>query len=191
VGSFLKMTHEFAPGIPLFMMGQSLGGLVVLEYVLHHPEGLSGVIAAAPALSAGGLSPLLIGLSRVLSRIAPRLSMPTGLEVEALSRDLTVVQVYRGDPLIHDRGTPRAAVEGLEAIERSLTRAAGLQVPLLVVHGEADRIVPVEASKVFFDRVTYPDRERRVYEGGYHELHNDLNQEEFLADLGEWLERHL
>ncbi len=163
VGAFLQMVRETEGGRPLFLMGHSMGGLIVLEYVLHHPEGLRGVIASAPGLSTEGLSASMIAMAQILSRIAPRLSLRTGLDAEGISRDPAVVQAYRNDPLVHDRGTPRAAVAGREAIEWTLAHAADLAVPLLIVHGTADRLVPCAASRVFYERVTVADKTRYEY----------------------------
>ncbi|MBN1955450.1 MAG: lysophospholipase [Anaerolineae bacterium] len=191
VAAFLRTVGQQETGRPIFLMGHSMGGLIVLEYVLHHPEGLHGVIASAPGLSTEGLSPLMVALARLLSHVLPRLTLKTGLTVEGISRDAAVVQAYRDDPLVHDRATPRTGVAGQTAIAWTLAHAADLSVPLLIVHGTDDQIVPCAASQLFYDRVTMADKERRVYEGGYHELHNDLDREQVLADVADWLERHI
>ncbi len=185
--AFLDMVRKSETGRPLFLMGHSMGGLIVLEYALHHPEGLTGVIASAPGLSTEGLSPLMIRVSKLLSGILPSLSVATGLDATGISRDPAVVKAYVEDPLVHARGTPRAAVEGTTAIEWTLAHAADWQPPLLIVHGDADRLVPVRASGVFFDRVAVAHKQRIVYDGGYHEPHNDTCHPQLLADLERWL----
>ena len=189
VRRFLEMVHNEEPDPPLFLMGHSLGGLIVLEYVLHHPEGLQGVVASAPGLSTEGLPAVLIALSKVLSRVWPSLSLATGLDAAGISRDPDVVETYKEDPLVHDKATPRLATEGPKAIRWTLDHAADLQIPLLIIHGTDDPIVPVEASRNFFDKVTVEDKEMREYEGFYHECHNDVGYEEPINDLADWLER--
>jgi alpha-beta hydrolase superfamily lysophospholipase len=191
VRAFVGLVQDREPGRPLFLMGHSLGGLIALEYALHCPEGLQGLIASAPGLSSEGLSAAMVAVSRVLSGLWPRLSLETGLEAAAISRDPAVVEAYINDPLVHSKGTPRMAVEALRAIEWTMAHASDLRLPLLVVHGAADRIVPVEASRSFFERVDCSDKECREYEGCYHELHNDLGWERPVAEVGDWLDRHV
>jgi len=185
--TFVQRVAAQEAGRPLFLFGHSMGGLIVLEYVLHHPEGMRGVIASAPGLSTEGLSPMMVRMARILSRLAPRLSLSSGLDATGISRDPAVVQAYQNDPLVHDRGTPRAAVEGGAAIAWTLAHAADLRLPLLIVHGTGDRLVPCAASRVFFEQVSSPDKTRLEYEGGYHELHNDLDRERVLNDIAAWL----
>ncbi len=191
VHAFLQMVAGQEPGRPLFLMGHSMGGLIVLDYALHHPEGLNGVIASGPALGQVGIAPILLTLSRLLSRIWPRLSLDTGLDATAISRDPEVVKAYQEDPLVHSKGTPRLGTEMEKTMEWVQAHAADLRVPLLILQGEADRLVPPEASRAFFEKVTSPDKEWHGYEGGYHEPHNDVTREQALSDLEQWLERHL
>lgn len=190
VGAFLRYLQSQEPGQPLFLMGHSLGGLIVLEYVLHHPEGLEGVIASAPALSTEGVSPVAVLLSRILSRIWPTFSTSTGLDARAISRDPDVVAAYENDPLVHDKATARFGTEAAAAIEWTRDHAVDLELPLLIIHGTADRIIPCQASQAFFEQVPGPDKERDELEGYYHEAHNDVGWERAVTILKDWLERH-
>lgn len=193
LGAFLSLVGRQEGDLPRFLMGHSLGGLIVLEYILRQSgdAGLQGVIASGPGLSTEGLSPMLVKISGLLSRVWPTLSLPTGLDVPGISRDPAVVQAYQNDPLVHGKATPRSAVEAFAAIRWTLDHAAAWSLPLLVLHGEADRLVPAEASSAFFDRVPIADKQRIEYAGGYHEPHNDINHEQVTADLENWLNRHL
>jgi len=92
---------------------------------------------------------------------------------------------------VHNMGTPRLGTELMAAIEWTQAHAADLSLPCLIVHGTGDRICPREASQAFFERCTFPDKQLITYEGGYHELFNDLDKERVLADVQAWLERHL
>ncbi|HHH41628.1 MAG TPA: alpha/beta hydrolase [Chloroflexi bacterium] len=191
VRAFLQMVAGQEPGRPLFLMGHSMGGLIVLDYALHHPEGLNGVIASGPALGQVGIAPILLTLSRLLSWIWPRLSLDTGLDATAISRDPEVVKAYQEDSLVHSKGTPRLGTEMEKTMEWVQAHAADLRVPLLILQGEADRLVSPKASRAFFEEVTFPDKEWHGYEGGYHEPHNDVTRDQALSDLEQWLERHL
>jgi alpha-beta hydrolase superfamily lysophospholipase len=196
VGSFLRHVNR-AEGIsgerPLFLMGHSFGGLITLEFALYdgHPTPpLSGVVVSAPGLSTEGFSPLLLLIARVLSRVQPRLSIKTGLDSTGLSRNPAVVLAYQQDPLVHDLGTPRLTTESIAAIQRTFASAAGWQLPLLMLYGTADRIVPPAASRRFFEQVPIDDKRLIEYEGGFHESHNDVEHERVLADVEQWLSRH-
>lgn len=191
VGAFLRYVEAEEPGKPLFLMGHSLGGLIVLEYVLHHPERLEGVIASAPGLSTEGFSPVVMLLSRILSRIWPTFSTSTGLDATAISCDPAVVEAYQTDPLVHDKATARLGTEAAAAIEWTLDHAADLEIPLLIIHGTDDRIVPHRASEAFFEQVPGPDKERHELAECYHEPHNDVRWERAVTILRDWLARHV
>lgn len=191
VGAFLSDIQAEEPGKPLFLMGHSLGGLIVLEYVLHHPEGLEGVIASAPALSTEGVSPVAVLLSRILSRIWPTFSTNTGLDATAISCEPAVVDAYQNDPLVHDKATARFGTEAAAAIEWTMHHAADLELPLLIIHGTDDRIIPHQASQAFFEQVPGPDKERHELAGCYHEPHNDADWEQAVAIIEDWIERRV
>ncbi len=173
-------------------MGHSMGALVVLDYLLNDPNGIRGAIISAPPLEPAGVAkPLLVLLSRVLSRVAPRFPMRLGLDVSALSRDEAVVRAYVEDPLVHGRFTPRWGAESLDTLAKVKTRAGDVSVPILFIHGEADRLNLPEGSRSFFERIAFPDKTLHLYPDMYHELHNDIGHEAVIGDLERWLGRHL
>src|SRR5579883_3415220 len=151
---------------------------------------LVGVIASGPVLGPPDISPALLMLSRLLSRLWPRFSLSAGLDAGSLSRDPSVVQAYRDDPLTHDRASARLGTEMAAAVRWTQAHAADLRLPLLIVHGGADRLVPPESSRLFFENVTFADKERHEYEGVYHEPHNDIEARRVLDDISAWLDRH-
>lgn len=191
VHNFLQLVREKEPKRPLFLMGHSMGGGIVLNYGLHYPEGLAGVIASAPAVGKVEISPVLAFLSRLLSGVWPGLALDNGLDVTGISRDTAVVQAYKDDPLVHAKGTPRLAVEIIDNALWSLLNAGEWQPPLLLLHGDADRLVNINGSREFFAAVQQADKELIVYEGGYHESHNDIHFQQVVADLEMWLEAHM
>jgi alpha-beta hydrolase superfamily lysophospholipase len=191
LGAFLAQVREWEGNLPLFLLGNSLGGLVVLEYALLHPAGLAGVIASAPPLGQLGVPPVLMALGRVFSCVLPRLALRTGMDLSGLARDPAVVEAVLADPLFHRWGTARLSTEVTSTIARVQDGAADLSVPLLILHGSDDRMVPPDGSRSFFAKVRYPDREFREYPGAYHGLFADFNHREVLRDLEQWIEERI
>jgi acylglycerol lipase len=174
-----------------FLLGNSLGGLIALEYAALHGERLAGVIAASPPVGALAVPPLLMALGRVMSRLWPRFSLTTGLDLSGLSRDPAAAAEVLKDPLFHRKGTARLSTEVTAAIARMRDLAPAIRLPVLLLHGSADRIVPPEGTRELFARLTVDDRTLIEYEGGYHALFADLEAEAVLGDVIGWIRRHL
>ena len=191
VRRFLEIVQEEQKGKALFLYGHSLGGLIVLDYVIANPKGLKGVIASGPLLSQPGISPVLLLLSKVMSRIWPGFSIDTKLDVNTISRDPEVIKAYEQDPLVHSLASARFGTEISAATEWTQAHADKITLPLLIVHGAADVLVEPQGSAEFFDKVTFADKERIVYPEGRHESHNDIDREKVLQDIFIWLEKHI
>lgn len=177
------------PMIPLFLLGSSMGGLVALDYALHHPEGVHGVIAVSTPLGDLGVPRPLMMLGRVLSRWWPRFSLDTGMDLSGLARDPDVVERVLHDPLFHRKGTARLSTEVTATIERVQAGAPGFPVPMLLLHGADDRMVPPEGSRQFFGAAGQPDRTLIEYPGAYHALLADVGGGQVLQDIAEWMTR--
>ncbi len=177
--------------IPYFLLGHSLGAAIAIDYALHFPNGLHGVIASALPLGKVGVPPLKLAIGQILSRVWPHFTLNTGIDRAATSRDPEAIAAIATDPLRHTRGSARLATEFITKAEWLQTHAVCLQVPLLLLHGSEDRISLPEASHVFFRQVICADKENHEYKGSYHDIHDDLDYREMLSDLGNWLERHL
>lgn len=187
VATLMKIAEESTPSVPVFLVGHSMGGLIAIEYALHYPERLAGLVAMGPALGDIGVSRFLLRLSRVLSRIWPSFGLDTGLDSASMSRDPKVVERLDADPMAHGRGTARLGTEVVDTIARVRKRAGDLKVPILLQHGEDDKVALPDGTRWFFDRVSHPDKELRTYPGGYHNLFVDLNWKEVLQDIDDWV----
>ena len=173
--------------LPLFLLGNSMGGLIVLDYALHHPEGIRGVIAAAPPLGRLGVPAPLMALGRIMSRVVPRFAIRTGMDLSGLARDPAVRETLLADPLFHRYGTARLSTEVVKTIGAVQAAAPRFPVPVLILHGSSDRMVPPDGSRAFIARVGHPDHELREYPGGYHVLFADVDREQVLDDLERWI----
>jgi alpha-beta hydrolase superfamily lysophospholipase len=133
----------------------------------------------------------LLALGALLSRVWPRFSLQTGMDLTGLSRDPAVIARVQADPLFHRRGTARLSTEVRDTITRLNTDAPSFPLPLLILHGSADRMVPPDGSRSYIQQVGHPDKQLLEYPGAYHGLLGDLNGAEVLRDLEEWIERRM
>jgi len=192
--TFLQLIKTQEPERPCFLLGHSLGAVIVFDYVLRSPveaSALKGVIALAPALGPVGVPPFKLALARLLSRVWPHFTLSTGIDLSAAARDPAVLAAYDRDLLRHTRGSARLGTEYLDTIDWIQEHAADWRSPLLILHGGADRVALPQGGYLFFQQVPLLDKERREYPGVYHEIQSDFNYQERLADLENWLERHL
>ncbi len=177
------------PGQPIAVFGHSMGGLIVLDYAQIYPEDADCWIITAPGLRAE-TSPLLVLLMRLMNLLRPTFTIqrPGGGEI---SRDPEEVRRFAEDPLFVPVSTARWAVEILAAQKRVMARAASLRGPLLMLQGTGDNIVVPAATQELFERVSAADKTLWLYEGYYHELHNDIGKEKPLGDVVNWLNERM
>lgn len=180
------------PGLPLFVLGHSMGGPIALRYAREYPQGLQGVIASSPLLRAKlPVSAGKLFLAGLMSRLQPRYSQHSGLPASALSHDPQVAAAYAADPLVHDLVSARLYTEMMAAGRSVLAWAPEMRVPCLLLVSGADALVDPEASKEFFTNLGCEDKALYVYEGFFHEVFNEIERERPLSDLAAWLDAHL
>ncbi len=179
------------PGVPQFLYGHSLGGNLVLNYVLERKPDIHGVIATSSWIRLPEKpSPSLVAFGRGMRKIWPSFTQNAGLNADHISRDEAVVSAYRSDPLVHNRISVETGLSLLEAAEILDAYAGELPVPALLVHGSADRITSPKGSEGFARRAT-GDITFKRWQGLFHETHNEPEKAEVLTFLVEWMERFL
>ena len=173
------------PGQPIAVFGHSMGGLISLDYAQTYPMDVDYWVIQAPAVRAA-TSTLLVAILRLVNLLRPTFSMarPGG---GVISRDPEVVRRFEEDPLFVPVSTVRWLVEFLTAQKRVIAAVAATPSPLLMLQGTADSLVIPAATQEFFAQVSAPDKTLLIYEGYYHELHNDIGKEKPLGDVVEWL----
>jgi alpha-beta hydrolase superfamily lysophospholipase len=182
-------TAQRLPGKPIFLYGQSLGGNLALNYALRRQRQLAGVIVTAPWLRLAFEPPKArVLLARAMSGIWPAFSNVCGSVTTALCRDPAVVERYEADPLTHDLISAGLFVETSRAGSWALDHAAELRLPALIMHGSADQLTSAEASRQFAERAGRHCA-LKIWDGAYHELHNEPEKEAVLGHLLVWLER--
>lgn len=189
--TFYGMVSGWHPEKPLYMVGHSMGGLILSLYLIEHQKDLSGAVISAPAVKVpDSVSSTTMLLGNVMSKIFPKLGMMQ-LEARAISRDPEVVSSYMNDPLVY-RGkvTARLCVEMLRAMRHVTLQAGEIVTPLLILHGNADRLVSPEGSRMLYEKAGTPDKRLKIYDGLYHEVFNEPEKGEILKDVERWLEVH-
>jgi len=187
----VALAADEAEGRPVFVIGGSLGGLIALSSALAPHDSLAGVIAGAPALDAGGASRRLKTLLPLLKAVAPRMRLNPGLDVSGIARDPAQLDAYLADPVMQiGRVTPALAAATLEGIELVMRRADDLQVPMLLMHGLADRVVPADGTIALHAIAGANDKTLRTYDGAYHHLLLDDVRDEVARDMIAWLDAH-
>ena len=188
---FVEMVRAQDLGCPVFLMGHSLGALIVLDFISAGNEPGSGVILSGiPIDPVGVASPFLIAVARLLSRVWPTFPLDTGIEPAALSRIPSVVRAYEEDPLVHCKASARWGTESLSTLESVTKLEKNLDIPILIVHGEADRVNSAAGAERFFGQIRTDNTQLICYPGGCHEPHNDLDYETVLSDLLDWIDQH-
>lgn len=188
---FLDQVEREQGPVPNFLFGQSLGGLIALEYAMTNPGRLQGVIASAPALALPNTGRSLRPLVKILSPLTPTLTLSPKWDLSAYTRDPQEVAKLEADPLTDPKVTARMAGEFQSAVARVQANAPRLETPVLILLGDADTVTPPQGSREFYAAIAGSDKTLKSYEGGYHQPILDSNRTEVLADVGTWIEEHL
>ena len=189
---FLKLIRDHEKILPVILMGHSMGGLIVLNYILLNPdEEIKAVIASAPLLAQPAISPVLVMISKILSKIWPGFSIDTKLDVNSISRDPDVIKIYQEDPLVHSTASARFGTELTTIMDWTQSHAKDFNKPLLIYHGASDQLVPPAGSQTFFENVQIREKEMHMYPDGFHEPHNDIDKELVFRDIDQWIKQYL
>lgn len=175
-------------GCPVFILGHSMGGLIALRYLEAFDVPVAGGVIVAPWLATAMPAPAWkVKLAKTLNRVLPALPFNSGLDPDHISRDLTVVQAYRDDPLVHSRITPRLFSEATTAMLLARQRGDRIKVPLLFLLAGGDRIVSTAVGEAFARSLSPRVATVRVYTGFFHEVLNEPDRATVFNELRDWL----
>lgn len=189
VGLLIEQAKLKFPGLPLILYGHSMGGNIVLNYGIRRKPDINGIIATAPWLILRNKpGKLFLSIIRYLSKIVPNLIIDTSSSVnpDFISRDKVVVEKYLQDPLVHSKVSLKMAISLNDAAEFALKNASMLTVPLLLIHGGEDQITDPAGSQAFFN-VNPQKFTLKIWNGLYHEIHNEPEKEEVFNFLIDWI----
>jgi acylglycerol lipase len=185
---YYNMVKGWQPGKPIFILGHSLGGLIVTYYLLDNQDKFKGAIISAPAIKVSeSISPMTISISKVLSVLAPKAGV-LALDASGISRDPAVVDAYVNDPLVFHGKTPaRLGAEMLKAMLRVKAEVSKISLPFITIQGCEDKLVDPGGAQMLYDGASSQDKTIKVYEGCYHEVFNEPEREKVLKDVEDWL----
>jgi len=189
--SLFNSVQTQAPEIPKFIIGHSMGGLIVSRFLLEHQALFSGALLSGPAIQSPQEPPAWqVSLIRLIAKITPKAKM-LGLDASGVSRDPVVVEKYMADPLISkEKLTAKFLVEMTDTMETVKQRASEITLPILLMHGSADSMTAPEGTRLLHDSCASLDKKMTLYDGLYHEIFNEPEQEQVFTDMIAWLNTH-
>ncbi len=178
------------PGLPVYLLGHSAGGVVSCIYTLDHQDEISGFICESFAFQVPAPG-LVLSAIKGLSHIAPRLGVLT-LRMRDFTRDPVALAALEADPLTKGETQPAATVSALVRADERLHDSFGqIMLPVLILHGTEDKATLCRGSEHFYARAGSADKTLKLYDGHYHDLLNDLGKEIVLSDIVGWIEARL
>ena len=187
VDGLVRRARSENPGLPVFVLGHSVGGVIAASYVFEHQNEIAGLISESFAYDVG-LPDAAALLLKGISHLAPHLHVYT-LKNEIFSRDPDVVARMNNDPLIEKESQPaETSAEVLRAAARLTDNFPKFKLPLLILHGTADKATRPAGSQRFYDLAGSKDKTLKLYDGGFHDLLNDVDKEVVMADIQSWID---
>ena len=177
---------------PRLLLGHSMGGLIACLFLVERQQAFVAAAVSGPAiLPAEPPSRFTVWISRFLSRFFPRLGV-LSLDANGVSRDAQVVAAYRADPLVYGgKIGARLGKEFMDAMAVARADAPKIRLPILIQHGEADRLTAPAGSRYLFENVASKDKRLEIYPGLFHEIYNEPEKGVVLDDLIGWFDAHV
>ena len=189
---FVDFVKNDAKTEKVFLLGHSMGGLIVLRYGIMYPDDLLGVISSGAALKvSANVSPIVKAMAGVLSTIMPKMKVKGSIDPHFLTHDKEIVAKYINDPYVFKFVTARLGAEMMSKGTDTLKNARKFMIPLLALAGEEDKLVDISGVKEFYEHAGSSDKKLIIYPGMYHEIFNELEKEKVFNDVIDWLNSHI
>lgn len=185
---------DMPSGMKCFLLGHSMGGLMVLYFAEKFSNSIDAVIASSPGLHPAMKIPVIKGaMGKLMSSFLPAFTFDNELDSSHLSHDTKVVHAYDTDPLVHRRVSARWFTEYLSAMEKTKLHSPEIDIPVLMQVAGDDRLVDAKTSRFFYESLMTDDKTLFFYDGLYHEIYNEIDEhrEQVLTDLENWIEDHI
>lgn len=190
--ALVKIARDENPDRKVIVLGHSMGGGIVFAYGVQHADDYDLMVLSGPAIAAHtGVSKAKAIIGKAVGSLFPNLPIEA-IDANHVSRDPEVVAAYKADPLVYRGKVPAGIGKALLVVgERMHLLAPGITAPLLVVHGEDDRLVSAEGSRRLVEHVGSRDVELKVYPELFHEVFNEPERDRVLDDVTEWISARL
>jgi alpha-beta hydrolase superfamily lysophospholipase len=190
VDALINHARTREPSLPTFLLGHSAGGVISCIYALEHQEKLAGLICESFAFQVAAPD-IALSVVRGLAHIAPHTHV-LHLKNAEFSRDPDVVKAMDADPLIDNETQPTKTVSELvRATQRLKAEFPSIKVPVLILHGTADKVTRPAGSQLFYDTTGSTDKTLKLYDGHFHDLLNDIGKKEVMANIQSWIDARL
>jgi alpha-beta hydrolase superfamily lysophospholipase len=190
LAAVVKLAKSREPGLPVFLLGHSAGGVTACVYALDNQDELAGLICESFAFRVPAPD-FAIAIIKGLSHVAPRLPL-LKLKNKDFTRDPKALAALDGDPLVANETQPALTIAALARADDRLTKEfPRITLPVLILHGTADKATLPSGSQFFYDTAGSTDKTIKLYEGHYHDLLNDLGKEEVMADIKAWIGKRI
>lgn len=190
VHTLVELAKAREPGLPVFMLGHSAGGVISCTYALEHQAELAGLICESFAFRVPAPD-FALAVLKGLSHIAPHAHV-LRLEIDDFSRDPAVLQAMHADPFVKDEVQPTHTVAEMVRADERLEREFGkIRLPVLILHGTHDKVTMSDGSRMFYEAAGSKDKTLKLYEDHAHDLLNDLGKEVVMADVQQWIDARL
>ena len=190
VADMIRIAKERDPGLPVYLLGHSAGGVTACTYALDHQDEIAGLVCEDFAFQTPAPG-FVLSAVKGLSHIAPRLGVLT-LHMKDFTRDPEALKALEADPLTKDEVQPAATIAALARADERLHDSFGqITLPVLIMHGTDDHVTVCKGSEYFHAHAGAKDKTLKLYDGHYHDLLNDVGKEEVLADIVGWVEARL
>lgn len=191
IARLLVTCEQRYPDLPVFLYGHSMGGQLLLRYLIRRHPRISGAIVSAPHIRlAFQPNALLVGLGKVLRNVYPTFTQSNQLDTNLLSRNPAVKPAYESDPFNHAKVTSRTGIDLLENAAELDAYAGGIKVPTLLMHGEADGLTSPDGTREFARR-NLVNVTLKLWPNLYHELHFEPEREQVFEYVLAWLEARM
>ena len=190
LATFIDMVKAREPGLPAFLLGHSAGGVIACVYTLEHQDEIAGLICEDFAYQVPAPD-IALAILKGVSYVAPHAHV-FKLKNEDFSRDPAVVAALNADPLIANESQPTETMAEMTRADELLKKSFGqFTLPLLILHGTADKVTKPSGSKEFYEKAGSSDKTLKLYEGYFHDPLADIGKQQVMADIQAWIDAHI
>jgi acylglycerol lipase len=190
LATFIDIVKAREPGLPVFLLGHSAGGVIACGYTLEHQDEIAGLICEDFAYQIPAPD-IALAILKGVSYVAPHAHV-FRLKNEDFSRDPAVVAALNADPLIANESQPSETIVEMVRADQLLKKSFGqFTLPLLILHGTADKVTKPSGSKEFYEKAGSSDKTLKLYEGYFHDPLADVGKQQVMADIQAWIDAHI